>query len=255
MIVAFGVVSCWQRLEGKRNVNQGIHNELLIGRHKYRLYWRWTPYAPSLMYMCAICTIFNVYGAWLNKPVEKWNIRGEVKTLLWRWGRQLQGSAACRDVSASYDDVSARKSNRTVSVSAHVAKCVRHVGTARGWSDVGTALRRGTGQVLPFCVTFRQSVRPEGPLKKPIFRFRLELCSRNIIRRSLRSKIGNALCGEHSLSPARPSLCLSVCDPAWATDPWVNFHEIWYSSLGNLSRKREFRENLLCGIPAVLRSK
>jgi hypothetical protein len=36
--LAFGVVSCWQRLEGKRNVNQVIHNELLIGRHKYRLY-------------------------------------------------------------------------------------------------------------------------------------------------------------------------------------------------------------------------
>jgi hypothetical protein len=38
MIVAFGVVSSWQRLEGKRNVNQGIPNELLIGRHKYRLF-------------------------------------------------------------------------------------------------------------------------------------------------------------------------------------------------------------------------
>ena len=27
IFVAFGVVTCWQRLEGKRNVNQGIHSE------------------------------------------------------------------------------------------------------------------------------------------------------------------------------------------------------------------------------------
>ena len=38
MTVAFGVVSCWQRLEGKRNANQGFYIHLLIGHHKYRLY-------------------------------------------------------------------------------------------------------------------------------------------------------------------------------------------------------------------------
>jgi len=34
------------------------------------------------MCMDAIHTVSNVYGAWLNKPVEKWDILGEVKTLL-----------------------------------------------------------------------------------------------------------------------------------------------------------------------------
>jgi len=38
MTVAFGVVSSWQRLEGKRNAKQGIYIYLLIGHHKYRLY-------------------------------------------------------------------------------------------------------------------------------------------------------------------------------------------------------------------------